>query len=248
MAQTQDTNGNGTALAKTKGTDPNATPEERSYALVQRKALALASSTLVPEQYRGQAGMPNVMIALEIADRIGASPLMVMQNLHVVKGRPTWSSQFLIACVNSCGRFTPMRFEWDGEEGTDGRACRATAKDKQTGEICIGTWITWKMAKAEGWTKRDGSKWLTMPEQMFCYRAAAFWARVYAPELSLGMHTSDEVTDGFAPTVGVGRLPEGVSHHPPEALEQALGLGQVTDAVTGEVVSEPGATREPGED
>ena len=31
-----------------------------------------------------------------------------------------------------------------------------------------------------------------MPEQMFMYRAAAFWQRIYAPELSLGMQTIDE--------------------------------------------------------
>ena len=30
---------------------------------------------------------------------------------------------------------------------------------------------------------------------MFNYRAAAFWTRLYAPELSLGMHTVDENED-----------------------------------------------------
>jgi hypothetical protein len=34
-----------------------------------------------------------------------------------------------------------------------------------------------------------------MPEQMLRYRAAAFFARIYAPDITLGMQTSDELRD-----------------------------------------------------
>jgi hypothetical protein len=50
---------------------------------------ALAQSDLIPQQFRGN--LPNCIIALELAQRIGASPLMVMQNLYVVHGKPAWS-------------------------------------------------------------------------------------------------------------------------------------------------------------
>ena len=36
---------------------------------------------------------------------------MVMQNLYIVYGRPSWSSKFLIATINTCGRFEPLKFE-----------------------------------------------------------------------------------------------------------------------------------------
>lgn len=185
-------------------TDHNMVPlrsaEESSFALAVRKAKAITSSSLVPEQYRGDTNLANAMIALEVADRIGASPLMVMQNLYVVHGRPGWSSTFLIATVNGCGRFTPLRFEVSGDDPEkDDYRVRAVAKDRDSGDVLNGTWITWKMVKAEGWHTKSGSKWKTMPEQMFMYRAAAFWTRMYAPELSLGIHTADEVTDAFGP-------------------------------------------------
>jgi hypothetical protein len=51
------------------------------------------------------------------------------------------------------------------------------------------------MAKAEGWLDKAGSKWKTMPELMLKYRAAAFFGRLYAPEVLMGMQTSEEVID-----------------------------------------------------
>lgn len=170
----------------------------QAFSDAQRIARGLSASNLVPQQYRGQDGMPNVLIALELANRIGASPLMVMQNLHIVSGRPGWSSSFLIATVNASGKFSPLRFE---KVGDDPKAktfkCRAYADDRAGGERCVGAWIDWPMIEAEGWLSKNGSKWKTMPEQMFMYRAAAFWARAYAPELSMGMQTTDEIADVY---------------------------------------------------
>jgi len=51
------------------------------------------------------------------------------------------------------------------------------------------------MAEAEGWSTKPGSKWKTMPELMLRYRAAAFFARIYAPDITLGMQTSEESMD-----------------------------------------------------
>jgi hypothetical protein len=166
-----------------------------NFAAAQREAKALASSDLVPTAYKNNVA--NTLLAMEVAHRVGASPLAVMQNLNVVQGRPTWSSSFLIACVNSCGRFSPLRFEVRGGDDASAKtyAVRAISTDKESGKDCTGSWITWAMVEAEGWSKKAGSKWLTMPEQMFMYRAAAFWSRVFAPEISLGMHTADEVDD-----------------------------------------------------
>ena len=165
------------------------------FETAQREAKALASSDLVPTAYKGNVA--NTLLAMEVASRVGASPLAVMQNLHIVQGRPSWSASFLIACVNSCGRFSPLRFETRGGDDASKKeyAVRAISTDKESGKDCTGSWVTWPMIEAEGWSKKTGSKWLTMPEQMFMYRAAAFWSRVFAPEISLGMHTSDEVED-----------------------------------------------------
>jgi hypothetical protein len=112
-----------------------------------------------------------------------------------IHGKPTWSAAFLIATVNSCGRFSPMRFRWVGKEGADEWGCRAYAVEREGNLELVGALVTIAMAKAEGWYSKNGSKWKTMPEQMLQYRAAAFWTRAYAPEIALGMHTSEEIHD-----------------------------------------------------
>ena len=168
---------------------------ENAFVSVQRMAKALASSTLVPDAYRGEANLGNCIIALELSQRIGASVMAVMQSMVPIHGKPTWSASFLIATVNSCGRFSPMRFRWVGKEGTDEWGCRAFAVERDSNLELVGALVTIAMAKVEGWYGKSGSKWKTMPEQMLQYRAGAFWCRTYAPEIALGMHTSEEVQD-----------------------------------------------------
>ena len=167
--------------------------DSQGFELAQRAAKLLAASSLVPNDYKNN--VPNCVIALNMASRVGADPLMVMQNLVIVHGRPTWSSQFLISTVNTCGRFTALRYEFFGDKDTDSWGCRAWAIEKATGEKLVGTDITIKLAKDEGWHGRSGSKWKTMPQQMLMYRAGSWWARAYAPELSMGLHTAEEMQD-----------------------------------------------------
>jgi len=168
---------------------------ENAFVSVQRMAKALASSTLVPDAYRGESNLGNCIIALELSQRIGASVMAVMQSMVPIHGKPTWSAAFLIATVNSCGRFSPMRFRWVGKENTDEWGCRAYAVEREGNLELVGALVTIAMAKAEGWYTKNGSKWKTMPEQMLQYRAAAFWTRAYAPEIALGMHTAEEIAD-----------------------------------------------------
>lgn len=189
-------------------TDIIKTEGERNFELAQREAKALCASDLVPKQFQGN--MPNTLIAMDMANRLGASPLMVMQNLYIVHGRPAWSSQFLIATVNKSGKFSPLRYETRGDDpfGKDYRV-RCIALDKETGEPCEGPWIGWRMVEAEGWSKKNGSKWQTMPDLMFRYRAAAFWTRLFAPEVSMGIYTAEEVADmGDVPAPRNGRVQE----------------------------------------
>lgn len=160
----------------------------------QRIAKALSSADLVPQSYKNN--VLNTMIALEMANRIGVSPFMVMQNLDVIKGKPSWSSTFIISALNSCGRFKPLRFKFEGKDpNSDEYGCRATAIDAETGEDLVGPKVDWKMVKAEGWLSKPGSKWKTMPELMFHYRSASFFGRLYAPDILKGMHTVEEQID-----------------------------------------------------
>ena len=164
-----------------------------SFEFTQRAAKLLSQSSLVPKEY--QNNIPNCVIALNMANRMKADPLMVMQNLYIVHGKPGWSSQFLISTFNASGRFSAIRYDWYGEQGKDDWGCKAWAAEKETGEKLEGSLVTIQIAKLEGWYSKNGSKWQTMPQQMLMYRAAAWFIRAYAPELAMGMHTEDEIID-----------------------------------------------------
>lgn len=157
----------------------------------QRVAKMFSTSSLIPKDY--QNNVANTMIAMEMATRMGANPLMVMQNLFVVQGRPSWSSSFIIAALNACKRFSPIRFKMNGE-GKE-LTCIAWAYDLDSKEVLEGPEVSIAMAEAEGWLQKNGSKWKTMPGLMIRYRAAAFFGRLYAPDILMGLLTTDEVQD-----------------------------------------------------
>lgn len=161
-----------------------------SFEHAQRVATMLSKSELVPKTFQGK--VHNCVIALEMAQRIGASPLMVMQNMDIIHGRPSWRSQFLIATFNANGKFSSIRYE---EEKKNGGRIRAIATDLSNGEDLHGTWVSMEMAKAEGWIDKNGSKWKTIPQLMMRYRAAAFFVRQFAPEISMGLMTNEESYD-----------------------------------------------------
>lgn len=192
----------------------------KAFVDTQRIAQALCSSDLVPEAYRGDK-IGNTLIALEMAQRIGASPLAVMQSLHIIEGRPSWSSSFIIAALNACGRFSPIRFRvtdlgaktvvheksWWSKRDNRRESKTITvelsrnlefvawAYDKATGEVLEGPPVTFEMAVREDWWNKPGSKWQTMPDLMGRYRSAAFFGRLYAPDVLNGMHAVEEVED-----------------------------------------------------
>ena len=202
----------------------------KQFEAIQRMAMMYAMSNFVPQSYKydknGQPFDPKVVlanctIALEMATRMQANPLMVMQNLYIVYGQPAFNSKFLIACINASKRFSPLRYEFKGEEGTDEYACRAIAyeaNDIKHKEPLEGDWISMRMAKAEGWVSRKGSKWSTMPTQMLRYRAAAFWQRAYCPEISMGLLTAEEAQDAFAQTYEEIKQPSATNVIPTDEL------------------------------
>ena len=153
------------------------------------------SSTLVPDTYRGSSNFGNCAIVLAMAARMNADPLLCLQNVYVVHGNPTISSKMMIALFNTCGRFGSIHYKETGKKGTDSQGVIAWAKELATGDILEGPEVTIKVAKDEGWTSKNGSKCKTMPDQMLRYRAASWFIRTTAPELSVGLQTVEEAED-----------------------------------------------------
>lgn len=248
----------------------------QGFELMQRAALVLAKSTLVPVAYRNEtevksygkvtglnpnpSGLANCIVALNMAQRMQADPLMVMQNLHIIEGRPSWSSQFIIAAINSCGRYSPLRFEiteagepteltytateWKNSNRTEvqktviirHQKCVAYAVEKETGERLDFPRVSIQMAIDEGWLTKNGSKWQTMPELMLRYRCASMFGRLYAPELLMGLQSSEESHDYIeAEADDQGGYSVNIDQFKKAAPVEAA---EVVDLGTGEIIQE----------
>lgn len=156
-----------------------------------RAADMVAKSSIIPQTYQGKP--QDCFIAMEMANRMNVSPMIVMQNMYVVKGKPSWSGQACTMLINSCGKFRDVKHIYTGTKGTDNRGCYVKATRIEDGEEICGVEVTMQMAKAEGWT--SNSKWKNIPELMLAYRASAFFARVYCPEALMGVQTAEEILD-----------------------------------------------------
>ena len=136
----------------------------------------------------------NCLIAIEQAQRMKVSPMMVMQNLYPIQGKPCWSAQFLIAQVNNSGNYD-IELQYD-EKQKNGKPFSCQCWTMKAGRRIDGMVVDMDMADAEGWTKKNGSKWKTMPQLMLRYRAASFFARLNCPEFTMGLYTKEELIDG----------------------------------------------------
>ena len=193
-----------------------------SFSLARQMAQAMAVSTIVPPTF--QKNEANCMVAISQAQRLGVDPFVVMNNMYMIQGKITWKSEFIIAMINASGKFdTELQYE---EEEKDGKPYACTCFVYKDGRRINGIKVTMDMANAEGWTKKNGTKWATLPQLMLRYRAAVFFARFNAPELSSGLYTVEEGEDVT------------FTNHKKKSAASLNDLVDEDNIVDGEVVSE----------
>lgn len=165
--------------------------DQEKFNQLARAAKMLSETNIIPQTYQGKP--QDCFVAIEMATRMNVSPLVVMQNMYVVKGKPSWAGQACTMLINSCGKFKDVKHIYTGKKGTDERGCYVSAVRVSDGVELCGVEVTVNMAKSEGWTSNP--KWRNMPELMLAYRASAFFARVYCPEALMGVQTYEEIID-----------------------------------------------------
>lgn len=156
---------------------------------LMKYAELFASSTIVPDHYRGKKG--DIFVAVQSAWRMNLDPMAVMQGTYVVHGKLGMTSAFAISLANTSGLIeSGISYDIDGQ----GNDLRVTAKAtmKANGEE-ISYSIGMREAIAEGWTKNG--KYKTMPELMLRYRAATLLIRTHIPQVLNGMHMVEEIQD-----------------------------------------------------
>lgn len=164
--------------------------DEPTFEKLQRMGKLLAASEIIPQHYRGKVA--DCTIAIDMANRMGVSPLVVMQNSQIVRGNFSWKGTACKSMIDSCKRYKKTRYVEVGEAGKDTHGVYLEA-ETQDGEIVKGVTVTVEMAKKEGWWQNQ--KWQTMTSLMLRYRAAAFFMRTECASVAMGFLTTEEQED-----------------------------------------------------
>lgn len=198
------------------------------FELAQKVAKLLSECTLFPPHFQGEKNMANCFVAMQLCNRIGEDPFLLMQKLYVVNGRLGMESQLAIALLHKSGFFkTRIKYRPNEKQG-DAAGWIAYATDKE-GNLCEEE-CTIDMAKKKGWWSKDKSNWPAMPDLMCKYRAAMLLGRLHCPEALMGMYTKDELLDlgeaevitprGFASDLDAALAEDDAPAKPAEIVKQ----------------------------
>jgi hypothetical protein len=132
--------------------------------------------------------------------RWGMDPFVVAQKTHVINGTLGYEAQLVNAVVTSS---TAVQGRFHFEYGGDWERIGGVAPDKRDESglfIKVGailrseTEITWGEPVYLADVKtRNSPLWKTQPKQQIAYLGIKYWARLYCPEVILGVYTPDEV-------------------------------------------------------
>lgn len=178
------------------------------------------SSISVPAHFAGKPA--DCMAVVMQAMQWGMNPYAVAQKTHLINGVLGYEAQLVNAVISSSnaivGRF---HYEYDGDWSKCTRTKEETVKrpakgggtyDKlervrgwtdedeiglsvRVGAILRGeSEITWgEPVFISGVVVRNSPLWVSNPKQQIAYLAVKYWARLYCPEVILGVYTPDEV-------------------------------------------------------
>lgn len=175
-----------TALATTTiaGLTPNSIDE------AEKIAEKLATSTLVPEHFKGKPA--DCFMAIAYGVELGLPPVTALASIAVVKGKPTLYANTMVALILSSHKALYFHCVESSEAKAVYETQRVGAPGPQRYEF------TMEQAKAAGLTappKYGDSMYAKYAKQMLESRAKSFLARDVYPDVLHGLQSYEEVID-----------------------------------------------------
>lgn len=181
-----------------------------------------AGGFTVPEHYRNNQSACYVMMLR--AANWGMDPVAVLDQTYVVKGRIGYQSLLVHALIEQRSAVKGrLRHDFMGD-GAD-LQCKVWGIERETGEVL--EWVSPKLSDIE---IKNSSEWVNNPKKQLYYHTSRDWARVYFPEILLGIYTREELESigpesakDVTPKSLIERLNERLpeAEAPPDPEEQA---------------------------
>ena len=159
-----------------------ATTSESELSAQISYAKALSQSDLLPREFRGKPA--NVLVAIGYGQALGLSPMIALNGIAVIGGKPSLSAQLQSALVRRAGHKLHVK----GDD-TTATATLTRSDDPETEHTS-----TWTMDRAKRAGLAQGGAWKTYPESMLAARAITEVIRNAASDVLLGIaYTPEEL-------------------------------------------------------
>lgn len=213
--------------------------------LIRLAQFMSSGRSTIPKHLQGNEG-DCLAVAMQ-ATLWNMSPFTVAQKTHLINGVLGYESQLVAAAINTSGIVADrFNFEWFGDwHKIVGKFKEVTSTKKlddngQPKKYIVPAWDqkdehglgvrVWATIRGEKEPRvlellmtqartRNSTLWTEDPKQQLAYLAQKRWARLYAPDVILGVYTPDELQE-FRVPVDMGAA-DVVSPWQPELLAKA---------------------------
>lgn len=190
--------------------------------------MATARAT-VPQHFQGKPG--DCLAVVMQATTWGMNPYAVALKTHLINGTLGYEAQLVASVINSSSLLADrFNFAWFGDwhkiVGKFKKVVSQTKKDDngKPKEYIVPDWDTkdeqglgvkiWATIKGEREPRvlellmtqartRNSTLWTEDPKQQLAYLAQKRWARLYAPDVIMGVYTPDEL-ESYQPPIDMG--------------------------------------------
>lgn len=159
----------------------------QTYGEALEMAKMMCAGVGVPAYLRGSPA--NCMAVLMQASRWGLDPYAVASKSYFVNDMIAYEAQLVNAVVNTSGALVGrLKIWWEGQDLN--LRCFVEGQVKGETETAL---LSQAIARVK---VKNSPLWQVNPEQQLAYLTTRAWARLYIPEVLLGVYTPDEVVDG----------------------------------------------------
>lgn len=200
--------------------------DPQTLANMQHMAEIMASARITIPKHL--AGSPGDCLAIVMqAAQWQMNPFAVAQKTHIVNGALGYEAQLVNAVVSSSPLLSSrISYEWEGDwNGVNGKADKSDARAVVVSATLRGEVRprTLRVSMAQVGEVRNSPLWVSDPRQQLAYLATKRWARLHAPDVMLGVYTTDELEDGAERAMGHAEVvPEPTPTQPPTSRTEAL--------------------------
>jgi len=165
---------------------PRALFQPNSLGEAMEIAKLMAAGNFVPGHLRGKAG--DCLAVVMQSARWGLDPFAVGNKTYFVNDRMGYEAQLVIAVLNTSGVLRG-RLALDWEQTDTDLICTVTGTLKADSRPKA---ISQEFSKVK---VKNSPLWVSSPRQQLGYYTSRLWARLYAPEVLLGVYTVDEIQE-----------------------------------------------------